>query len=103
MSDLNGSQTKSDEVKPRTMFEKKIAEKILKEMLTEEFSMSYSMILYSVQLIELTDKSKYKCTILYGKDIQTDIRKITILINSTNMNLELQKIVDKIHAYLLNN
>ena len=36
--------------------DKKHAEDILKELLEEEFAMSYSMVLFKVELVELTNK-----------------------------------------------
>ena len=40
--------------------DKKHAEDILKELLEEEFAMSYSMVLFKVELVELTNKSRYR-------------------------------------------
>ena len=81
--------------------DRKHAEDILKELLEEEFAMSYSMVLFKVELVELTNKSRYKCVILFGTDIESDIRRMSILIDANDLNNEIQRVVDKVHAYLL--
>ena len=77
--------------------DKKHAEDILKELLEEEFAMSYSMVLFKVELVELTNKNRYKCVILF----ESDIRRMSILIDANDLNNEIQRVVDKVHAYLL--
>ena len=76
-------------------------EDILNELLEEEFAMSYSMVLFKVELVELTNKNRYKCVILFGTDIESDIRRMSILIDANDLNNEIQRVVDKVHAYLL--
>lgn len=102
MSELDDLKVEVVEMRPQPITDRVLAEKILNEMLTEEFAMSYSMALYSVQLVELTDKTRYKCVILFGTDIQTDIRRMTILMDATNMNSEIERVVNRVHMYLLN-
>ena len=70
--------------------DKKHAEDILKELLEEEFAMSYSMVLFKVELVELTNKNRYKCVILFGTDIESDIRRMSILIDANDLNNEIQ-------------
>ena len=90
-----------DEIPTIQITDRIISEKILHELLKEEFAMSLTMALFKVELVELTDKSRYKCVILFGTDIQTDIRRMAILVNANNMNSEIQRVVDRVHMYLL--
>ena len=81
--------------------DRKHAEDILRELLEEEFAMSYSMALFKVELETLTNKNRYKCVILYGTNIESDIRRMSILVNANDLNNEIQRVVDKVHVYLL--
>lgn len=90
-----------DEVPSLQITDRLMAERILHELLKEEFAMSLTMALFKIELVELTDKTRYKCVILFGTDIQTDIRRMAILVNANDMNNEIQRVVDKVHMYLL--
>ncbi len=81
--------------------DRKHAEDILRELLEEEFAMSYSMALFKVELETLTNKNRYKCVILYGTNIESDIRRMSILVDANDLNNEIQRVVDKVHVYLL--
>lgn len=81
--------------------DRKHAEDILRELLEEEFAMSYSMALFKVELETLTNKDRYKCVILYGTNIESDIRRMSILVDANDLNNEIQRVVDKVHVYLL--
>ena len=81
--------------------DRKHAEDILRELLEEEFAMSYSMALFKVELETLTNKDRYKCVILYGTNVESDIRRMSILVNANDLNNEIQRVVDKVHVYLL--
>lgn len=90
-----------DDVPSLQITDRLMAEKILHELLKEEFAMSLTMALFKVELVELTDKTRYKCVILFGTDIQTDIRRMSILVNANDMNNEIERVVNKVHMYLL--
>ena len=81
--------------------DRKHAEDILRELLEEEFAMSYSMALFKVELETLTNKDRYKCVILYGTNVESDIRRMSILVDANDLNNEIQRVVDKVHVYLL--
>lgn len=81
--------------------DRKHAEDIFRELLEEEFAMSYSMVLFKVELETLTNKDRYKCVILYGTNIESDIRRMSILVDANDLNNEIQRVVDKVHVYLL--